>query len=376
MKKIHYTLTVLAVFFFNSCRELYEPPVKSLPDSFLVVEGVLNAGRDSTIIHLSRTFNLAQRATVKTENNAQLIVEGKDNTTALLLGTGNGKYVSANLNLVANHEYRLRIKIAAGKEYLSDYVKAKITPVIDSISWKQDQRGVQIYANTHDPANATTYYRWDYEETWEIHSAFPPQVIYENGIIRNRIFPQEDVSICWKDQSSTNILLANSLRLQSDIISEAPLVLIPDANEKLVVRYSILVRQYALEDGAYNFFELMKKNTEGIGSLFNPQPSETRGNIHCTSDPAEFVIGYITASTIETKRKFITATEIPQWGYISYCTSVNVLNNPADIKFNFGSLMYMPYLYHFPPENFYASSTPECVDCTKRGGTTVKPVFW
>src|SRR5258706_7732400 len=100
MKRTCYILILLITLFFNSCRELYEPPVKSLPDSFLVVEGVLNAGQDSTIIHLSRTFNLAQRATVKTENNAQLIVEGKDNTTALLLGRGNGKYVSANLNLV------------------------------------------------------------------------------------------------------------------------------------------------------------------------------------------------------------------------------------------------------------------------------------
>src|SRR5258706_9686642 len=119
MKRTHYTLIALAVFFFNCCRERYDPPVKSLPDSFLVVEGVLNPGQDSTTVHLTRTFNLDQRAKIKTEDHAQLIVEGKDNTASFLAGTGNGNYVSANLHLVTNNEYRLKIKTVDGKEYLS-----------------------------------------------------------------------------------------------------------------------------------------------------------------------------------------------------------------------------------------------------------------
>jgi len=373
MKRTHYTLIALAVFFFNGCRERYDPPVKSLPNSFLVVEGVLNPGRDSTTIHLTRTFNLDQRAKIKTEDHAQLIVEGKDNTASFLAGTGNGNYVSANLHLVANNGYRLKIKTVDGKEYLSDYVKAKITPAIDSISWKRDDKGVQIYANTNDPLNATNYYRWEYDEAWEIHSHFGTYIIYDNGVIRNRVLPQEAVTVCWKYQSSTDILLANSTRLQSDIISEAPLVLIPAGNEKLSVRYSILVRQYALEEEAYNFFELMKKNTENIGSLFNPQPSEIRGNIHCISDPSEYVVGYVTASTIESKSIFISADEVPQWGFYIFCFTVNVPNNRDSIDYAVNALGLMP-AYLMPPDIVF--STPQCVDCTTRGGSTIRPVFW
>jgi Domain of unknown function (DUF4249) len=376
MKKIYYTLIVMTGLFFMGCREKFEPPVTSLPNSFLVVEGVLNAGQAATTIRLTRTFKLDQNATVATENNAQLTVEGKDNTTSFLFDSGNGNYVSGNLNLIAGNEYRLRIQTTDGKEYLSDYVKAKTTPLIDSISWKRDDKGVHIYANTKDPSNATRYYRWDYDETWQVSSFYDPDVIYENGVIRNRVLPQEQVTQCWKNQPSTTIFLANSTHLQSDIISEEPLVSIPVSDEKLFVRYSILVRQYAEEPDAYNFFELLKKNSEEIGSIFNPQPSEIKGNIHCVTNPAEFVVGFVTASTIEEKRIFIAFNQVSPWPNPHICESVKVGNNPDDIRYAAQVLSLQPYHYFSPPDNFYTFSTPYCVDCTTRGGSTIKPVFW
>jgi Domain of unknown function (DUF4249) len=361
------------------CRERYDPPVTSLSNSFLVVEGVLNAGQDSTTIHLTRTFKLDQDSTLRTEDNAQLTVEGKDNTTSFLSGAGKGKYVSGNLNLIPGNEYRLRIKTIDGKEYLSDYVTAKITPPIDSVNWDRNNAGVQIYVNSKDPSNATRYYRWEYEETWEIHAYYFSDVIYENSsnTIRQRQFPAEDVSKGWKYENSSSILLANSIRLQNDIIYRAPLKLIAPGAERLSVRYSILVRQYALEEQAYNFFDLMKKNTEDIGSLFNPQPSEIKGNIHCISDPGEYVVGYVTASTIETKRIFISQDQVPQWGYIEeFCKTDTVPNNPDSIRFYFGSGGLIPWLFHNPPGDYYLGAEPQCVDCTVRGASTIKPVYW
>jgi hypothetical protein len=377
MKKTYYTLTILAGFFFIGCRENYDPPLTSLPNSFLVVEGVLNAGQGPTMIHLTRTFKLDRKATVTTENNAQLTVEGKDNTTSFLFGAGNGNYVSSFLNLVANNEYRLRIKTTDGKEYLSDYVKAKITPPIDSVNWVRNDKGVQIYVNTKDPSNATRYYRWDYDETWEIHSHFGASVIYDNGVIRNRVFPQENISVCWKNNFSANILLANSTRLQSDIISEAPLVLILVGDEKLFVRYSILVRQYALEKEAYDFFELMKKNSEEIGSLFSPQPSEIKGNLHCVTNPDEFVIGFVTASTISEKRIFISAAQVNPWPIINTCQDYTIADNPDSINYAINALGLMPYTrVTGPPVSFVLFSTPYCVDCALSGGSRVRPIFW
>lgn len=376
-KKLFYIIIVQIGIFFPGCREDYDLPLSSLPNSFLVVEGVLNAGSGPTIIRLTRTFKLDQNTTIRTENNAQLTVEGKNNSISSLTGTGNGNYISANLNLTTSNEYRLRIKTTDGKEYLSDYVKPKITPVIDSIGWRKNAEAVQVYVNTKDPSNTTRYYRWEYNETWEIRSYFKPYVIYQNGSIRDRIFPQEDVSVCWKYNSSSNILLANSIRLQADMINEAPLASIPVAHEKLFVRYSILVRQYALDPVAYNFFELMKRNSEDIGSFFSPQPSEIRGNLRCISNPDEYVIGYVTASTISEKRIFINAAQVAPWPDYTVCEETRVPNNRDSINYAVVVAGLMPY-YHIvpPPADIYIFSKPTCVDCTKRGGSTLKPVFW
>ena len=364
---------IIILIFTAGCKQEYIPQVDESQQSLLVVEGNLNPGPDSTIIRLTRTQAL-DASGIKIESNALLSIEGKDNSIRFLTGRGNGYYVSPNLNLIINNEYRLRIKTANGKEYVSDYVKARVAPAIDSIGWHRNNDGVNIYVNTGDPTDATRYYRWEYVETWEIHSVYGPSVIYENGVIRDRIFPQEDVSVCWKYNLSSSVLITNTTRLVQDIVNEQPLVFIPLGDEKLAFRYSIFVKQYALDVGSYAFYELLKKNTEDIGSFFGPQPSEIKGNLHCVTVPDEFVVGYVTASTVATKRIFITGAEV-QWPFRTDCEERRVPNNRDSISSAI-NLGLMPFAFYCCPPNEYAFSTRECVDCTKRGGSTVKPTYW
>ena len=150
-------------------------------------------------LRLTRTFKLDDSARLRGEQNALVTVEGKDNTTRQLTMNGDGIYTSPNLNLVLNQEYRLRIVTANGKEYLSEYVIAKKTPVIDSVSFRQNDKGVQIYVTTHDNTNNTRYYLWNYDETWEIRTYYFSTYKYENDV--RYPIPRtsaEDVSTCWK----------------------------------------------------------------------------------------------------------------------------------------------------------------------------------
>ena len=183
--------------------------------------------------------------------------------------------------------------------------------------------------------------------------------------------PAEDVSVCWKYNESRTILLANSTQLQDDIVYRFPLIRINKGDEKLAVRYSIMVKQYAMDKEAYNFYELMQKNTEGIGSIFAPLPSEIRGNIHCVTDPNEYVLGYITASTVEKQRIFIRS----QWTYREDCPEETVPKDFDSVLELFGSGYLIPYAdVSFPPS--FKGALPYCVDCTKRGGSTIRPSYW
>ncbi len=374
-------LTCVLILIGFSCRESYEPNVVTTALNYLVVEGVLNAG-GPTSIHLSRTAKLDANG-FKAELNAQVIVEGKDNTVRVLSSAGNGYYTSANLNLILNTDYRLRIHTANGIEYLSDYVTARPTPPIDSVSKRTSDDRMRFYVTSHDPSGNTRYYRWEYDETWEIKSYYYSRYIYirTTNTVRDRVLPAEDVSKGWKFNNSTSIFLGSSARLQSDVIFEAPLTAIERGSEKLSVRYSILVRQYAMDKAGYEFYDLMKKNTENIGSIFDVQPSEVKGNIHCVTNPAEPVIGYVSASTISEKRIFVSASDLPfDWYYNEYCPHFTVANHPDSFRLYYQNQFYMPYDGVYSPATGllvgYLSAEPQCVDCSVRGASLTKPSYW
>lgn len=371
MKRIPY-LFFIAFLLLTGCRDRYDLPLRDNDISLLVVEGALVVG-GPTGITLSRNAKLTDAVKFKPELNAQVSVEDRTGGRFPLQQMGNGLYVHAQLPMVAGQEYRLHIRTTNNKEYLSDYVTAKQTPEIDSVSWKFEREGVEIYANTHDATNNSLYYKWDYDETWEIRSYFPASYRWTGGT--TIVYAGLHNYICWKYDRSKTILLGSTAQLQSDVVSEAPLTFIPPGAERLGVRYSILVRQQALTKPAYEYLSQMKKNTESLGTIFDPQPSELRGNIRCVSNPEEDVIGYLTASSISEKRLFITAAEA-KWRYVQSCESFKIKNLPDSIA------LWVPgYLPHSAEEMFgvvtdYYMSAAGCVDCTARGGNLNKPSYW
>jgi hypothetical protein len=363
--------------FLTNCRDPYDIPIKPSDKSLLVVEGVLNSGVGPTRITLTKSGSTDQFYIPKPSVNAQLVVEGKDNSTQFLQEVSPGVYNSPQLNLQPDMEYRLKIATNDGKQYASNYVKVFNTPPIDSVSWKKENDGINIYVNTHDPASDAGYYQWDYEETWEYHATYLAH--YKWDPVTQKIvpmLPSEDFYYCWSSNISKNILIGTSAQFQSDIIHEMPMIFIPKGSEKMNTRYSILVHQRKLDKTGYEYLQMMKKNTEQLGSIFDAQPSELRGNIHSLSNPGESVIGYITASSVQEKRIFITSTQAG-WSTYDYCDNFKILNHPDTIK------AYIPFPYlPFEAEVFGTQITgwyvaqSYCVDCRVKGGINVKPAFW
>jgi hypothetical protein len=364
------------VIFFGSCKVPYEPPVNSSKTHFLVVDGFLNANGE-TNIKLSRTRNITSGDTAAyiNEINANVIIEDDQNNVYPVYETGGGNY-SANYFLNPNNKYRLHITTSDQKEYLSDFVPCKLSPPIDNLGWKFEDGSVQVFVNTHDPNNNTTFYRWDYTETWEFHSDYYTKLIYDSAsrMVVNRSVP---VFVCYRTRNSSKIFLGSSAKLQQDVIHEAPLALIPNHDNRISVLYSTLVTQYALDSSGYNYWNAMKGNTETTGSIFDPQPNQTKGNIHCVTNSTERVIGYVGAGSIQQQRLFISNSEMPSgWKQSGNCTEFKL---PKDsVEYYLSGFTYIPYAIYPPgaldPDGYFAA-TASCVDCTLTG-TPVKPNFW
>lgn len=368
---------LLLMISFVGCKEKYDIKISAVNQPVLIVDGNLNSNGGASTILLSKTVPIQDTLKLNAETAATITIEGKDNSLAGLTETLPGTY-TGNLNIIIGKEYRLRIKTKDGKVYLSDYVLAKQNPPIDSISWARGNNGVTIYANTHDPQNNTWYYRWYFEETYEYHSHFASSMKYlvaTNEVVPR--LPSEFVRVCWRTNISNDILIGSSAKLNSDIISEAPLIFIPNNSEKLSVRYSIYVKQYSLSKEAFNYLQIMKKNTESIGSIFGVMPAEINGNIHCISNPTEQVIGYLTASHEQEKRIFIDTSQLSGWNYFMPCQELSIANNPDSLKLAFPALVPIAPVYGSSPKPVaFTASVPDCVDCTYKGGTTPKPSFW
>jgi len=370
------------------CTKPYAPPVVAGSNNYLVVEGNINTGTDSTVIALSRTVNIASGIGSIAELNATIAIQDNQNQSYSLRSTGNGRYVSPLLNLDPTREYRLNITTTDGKNYISDYVPATASPPIDSIGFTEQSNGIQLYVNTHDPNNKTHYYRWDYTETWIFDAKYSSTYI-SNGktdVVFRTVAQQ--IYQCWGNDISTDIELGSSAKLSQDVIYENPLVFIPSTSEKIESRYSILVKQYAMTTDGYNYYALLKKNTEETGSIFDAQPSTLTGNIHCTSNPNLPVIGYVTAGTTQQKRIYIDNTQLPNNWIATYpydCQVDTALYCRPQLSTCFnevlaylvpaGSITIGAIYKGGPSPIGYTFTDAECGDCSIRG-TLIKPSFW
>jgi hypothetical protein len=372
MKKVKY----IAIFVISvmGCKKPYAPPAITAANHYLVVEGVINPGADSTIIKLSRTVNISGKVNANPERGAALTVESDQNASYPLTETGNGKYASAGLNLDITRKYRLRIKTADNQQYVSDFEPAYITPPIDSIGYSIvsiPDTGLQLYVSTHNANSNTRYYRWDYSETWRFRAKYFSQYVSNgSGIVERQ--PNQYVFYCFASDSSSDVVLGSSAKLHDNVIYQNPTVHIPSASEKIELEYSILLRQYALTAGAYTFWTSLKKNTEQLGSIFDAQPSQVTGNIHSITNPAEPVLGYISICSVQSKRIFIHRNDLPGAWQTTYPYSCEI-----DSPGTQGPAFLYPQPNNFVPMSAggatYTSTV--CADCTIRGTQTV-PAFW
>lgn len=366
MKRFLYILIIV-----SGCKDVYNPPLKNTATNYLVVEGNILAGGDSTIIHLSRTIAISDTAISQPELNASVAVEGDGGDAYQLQSENNGNYVAPDLNISPNEKYRLHIFTADGKEYASEYVEVKQTPPIDSVSWKFDSTGgLNIFVNTHDATGNTQYYRWQYAETWEHRSVDSSVLIYDNGALRSRT-PEEQIYRCWNINNAGDIFLASTTGLSSDVVFEKKLVNIPYQSDKIRWVYSIGVTQYALTKEGYEYFDNLKKNTEELGSIFDPQPFSEYGNMHCISNPNEPVVGFISTCSASQQRIYIYWEQVHFPYKLSDCKQIIV--SPDKINEIFSNYLYLPLAYgNLGSVKAY---TEPCLNCLEQGGTNIKPPY-
>lgn len=362
------------------CRRPYDPPAIQTANNYLVVDGFINTGSNAiTSFNLNRSVNLGDTSTTGTpELYATVAITGSGGATYSLIDSNNtGIYTSAPLTLDITQQYSIAITTYDGRKYSSDPVPCKQTPPIDSVFWREPG-DLTVYLASHDPTNATRYYRFDYSGTYEHDANLQSPWIVINGNLAAADSTNQRTQ-CWSTEKSANILITTTTALSQDRVSAFPVMTFPDGDSRIDIGYSILVRQYALTEAAYNYWQVIQKTTDDLGTLFDVQPTQLVGNLHCLTNPSEPVIGYLSANSVQQQRIQIWESSMTNWQHNSpaySCDTTSVPYNPNDFPaYNYpDENNYGPYYFNGP--TILVLAPLFCLDCTRFGGTTIKPSFW
>ena len=368
-----FKLILLIVLILQGCVMQFIPQIEEYRE-YIVVDGLITDQNNSYKIAVSKTSPIGGEKFTKIPLGGCVVTVTDDLGNHYYMFEKNyGLYVSDSLTFrgVAGRKYTLHIT-TGGHSYESFPMEMKTVPPIDSVYAEIINNdtyqlgkivpGYQVYFDTHDPLNECRFYRWDFTETWE----FSIPYIFEDIVN----------STCWKTANSNKIYLENTSSLLEDRVTKFPLNFITTETDRLKIKYSLLLRQYSLNEDEYNYWGKLKRITEDVGGLYDVVPMSIESNIYCTDSPSEKVLGYFSVSSVASKRIFINNTLRGFPDFYGYCpfdtvpvgTPISNLNITIFILQELNPTLTSPFSY-------VLTMNKECVDCT-RSGSNKRPDFW
>lgn len=163
-------LILLIAILFNGCTEAY-PLITNRYEEVLVVEANITNELKKQEIKLTKSAKFEDEVYLS-ENGAEVFITD-DAGNKYNFTEDSEKYVSdIEFQAIPNTQYQLHINTKNGRSFESSpETLTTITPmqsVVAAIEEKDDVNGVGIRVRSFDPAHTSTYYRYEYEETYKV----------------------------------------------------------------------------------------------------------------------------------------------------------------------------------------------------------------
>ncbi len=362
---------------FTGCITQFIPETDETQE-MIVVEGLVTDEAGVSTIKLSKSMPLGKRANVQPLKGCTVWITDDKGNNDQLHETAPGKYttIEGQFKGEVGRKYTLDIHTNNATQrhfsYRSLPTEMKPVPPIDSVYYEKilmsepiphvpKKEACQIYLNTHDPQGRCKFFRWDYTETWEIRLPFSVPVNKR----------------CWITNNSSVINIKNTSGLAESRIDRYPIKFVSGETDRLRDKYSLMIRQYSLNEDEFIYWEKLQSVTEEIGSLYDITPASIPGNIFCVEDPGEKVLGYFSVSATSSKRIFVNDNFYGLVNPYSQCITdtLNVPGNPTTIPSLNISVWILEQTYPPAPPLTVITIHKSCADCTTRG-SLIKPDFW
>ena len=374
------SLFLVILTLFLGCRTPYEPEVPATELRVLVVEGYLDTQGLKSELKLSRTVPLAAEDAFAPEQGAIVVLKNSSGQSFPLTESTPGIYLFEK-DIDEQQTYVLEITLTSGERYVSESLLPIVTPAILDAGFKRDVEGVEVFVSTQGTADADDFL-WTFEEAWIYRPRIRSPYVYipAEKEVRTRT-AQEQNSLCFKSEVSPGILLETSSRFRDQVVFQKTITEIPKGDERIMERYSILISQKGISSEDVPFWEILKKNTEDIGSIFSPLPSLIGGNIKSLDDANSPVLGQVSLGVIRQQRVYINLEDVSPWNYLNPefndCTIGEDAVLAKDYESTFGNGAVVPARPLMVGTSIvgYFPTSKRCTDCTLYA-SPLKPSFW
>ena len=360
------------------CVEEYNASLPASESQVLVVEGTIVSDSLCTF-YLSQTMPINNTVEVPYIDDATIQLKGTDGTLVSGSHIEDGTYqidvpklnVAVQYSLVVNYN---------GDSYETDAQNPLSTTGLEKVEVIQESSAsdVDIYVTTKRPddASQTQYFRWTYNETWEVKPALNTCFYWDTETesvldAGHLVYPERG----WRNGTCADIIVLSSSNYSNNQISKYKLYGIGNADRRLFVRYSTEIVQRSLSKAEYEYETERKKISSDMGGLFTPLPSELPSNIHCTTG-SKRAIGYVgCALDVVHYRLFINDGDV----YVKKTSSSATTMSSADPDYPGENEIYgRGYrVYMYIPDMEITWALRSDLDLTLQSGVYFdKPIYW
>lgn len=298
-----FSLLMATLWLCSSCIDEFNAELPDSDQTFLVVEGSI-CGNSTNTFHLSRSLSLSpspEDVINRHITDAQVMVCGSDDTKVPAKMTTPGNYELKVGKLNASTEYWLKIEWK-GKTFMSEPALPLAAPKIIDLHFEQphEDQVVQMLITPEAPQKGEVqYFRWNYTEDWEIRTPYHHEWDYfpENDSIAQTELP---LSRGWSKELYHPSIIGNNTDYVNGEIRNMNIFSVDHLDMRFNYLYRVTITQRAISREEYEYERLSQRQSDDMGGLFTPQPSELPTNVHCT-DGSTKAIGYVGVSLNTTK---------------------------------------------------------------------------
>ncbi|MDO9512110.1 MAG: DUF4249 domain-containing protein [Bacteroidales bacterium] len=379
-KYVFYLL--MLVLMFNACIKPYEPEIQTIDLKKYVINGTISDADALQKLNISMTSAIGDPQYLPITACNVVISDNKGNTF-FMDDAGNGNYTTwiNQSSFIPGVAFKVDVITPDGTHIVSDFDTLTECPAIDSVYFRVEDipdnipgvftQGIQFYLDLDATSVKSHYFRWEAIETWEYHATYPLEWWYD-GVIHHVVPPDYSNMVCWSTRLIPEIYTISTNNLVENKYHMLPLHFVSNRTSRLAYGYSLLIKQFALSELAYIYWDKLRINSDQQGGLYEKQPLAIKGNMHNLSNPESEVLGFFSVASLRTKRLFIHDVPNLPLDYYTYCSPSALWKGLQELT----PSRYPAYLMGDALTYYLIELNVECINCTILGGSNVKPDFW